>query len=254
MISLTYSVVDGTSWNDTYTRPGVASASNLKCYAFGPKGLCGEGNQARAHAYGDMALAFPCGAYNDTSQILTSRQNSRYYCRRTRHQQEFAYRFNEYNLNDTQQAYPRFTQRIITASAGQCFNYTMVGDPRDLPDGNVFYEYSNGTFSSNITIPGQSGAWDGTTYIYRGSKPAEEAELYACGPRCLWMWAHKSQGHGEPSTFYQCPITVNPVSNTSNDTQQISDGIARLAAASIATQGRPINANVSREYQLYAFG
>ena len=256
MVSLTYSVVDGTNWNDTYTRPGVVNATNLTYYAFAPKGGYGGDvtNQARAHANGEIALGFPCGAYNDTSQILESKNNYRYYCRRTRHQQEFAYRFNEYNPKDKQQSYPHFTQRIITASAGQCFNYSMVGQPHDTSDGNINYKYTNDTVSGNITIPGQSGTFSGTTYVYGGFNTPQEAVTYACGPRCIWVWAHKLSGHGESSTFYQCPITVNPVSNAPNDTQQVPDGMARLAAASIALQGRPSSTNNWKQYQLYAFG
>lgn len=261
MISLTYTIVDGTDYSGTYTRPGVANATNLKCYSFDSGGYCSEeiSNESRAHAFGEIALAFPCGAYNDTSQILKSQIDYRYYCRRTRHQQEFAYRFNEYNPKDMQKSYPHFTRRLITASTGQCFNYTMVGEPRDVGDGILYYEYTNGTFSGNITIPGQSGAFDGTTYIYRAIKTPQQANIYACGPRCIWLWAHKARGHGESSTFYQCPITVNNVtvnltSNALNDTQKVSNDLARQSAASIALQGRRSGNNIWTQYQLYAFG
>ena len=255
-ISLTYTVVDGTSWNDTYTRHGVANATNITYYTFGPHGHYGGDvpNQARAHANGDTALAFPCGPYNDTSQVLESKNDYRYYCRHTRHQQEFAYRFNEYNPADKLKSYPHFTNRIITASAGECMNYTMVGNPRGLSDGNLLYEYANDTFRGNITIPAQSGTYDGTTYIYRGLNTPQEAVTYACGPRCIRIWAHKSTGNGENSTFYACSITVSTVSNAPNETQKISDGMARIAAASIALQGRPANQKSWTQYQLYAFG
>ena len=255
MISLTYSVVDGTSWNDTYTRPGLANAANLTCYSYNPLGTCGGDipSQARAHANGDVALGFPCGPYNDTLQVLESKNDYRYYCRRTRYQQVFAYRFNEYNPNDTQKNYPLFTNRIITASAGQCFNYTMDGEPSDASDGNSLFKFKNETYSGNITIPAQSGAWDGTTFIYGGTRIPEEAVTYACGPRCILVWAHRARGHGEESTFFQCPITVNLVSNA-NGTQQVPNGIARLAATSIALQGRPYPKNIWKQYQLYTFG
>ena len=258
MVSLTYSVVDGTNWKDTYTRPGLANASNLKYYSIGPHGgYSGDvTNQARAHANGEVALAFPCGPYNDTSQILESQDDYRYYCRKTPNRQEFAYCFNEYNPNDTHQSYPRFTNRIITASSGECFEYRMVGEPRDGSDGNVDYKYTNGTVNGNITIPGQSSAFEGTTYIYQGINTPQKAVKYACGPRCIWMWAHKSRGPnpGQKSVFYQCPITVNLVSNTTDDTQKISDDMARIAAASIALQGRPSSNNIWKQYQLYTFG
>lgn len=255
MISLTYTVVDGTSWNDTYTRPCVSNAANLTCYSFLPHSDCAGDvpSQAWAHANGDIALAFPSGAYKDTSQILNSQINNRYYCRRTRLQQEFAYRFNEYNHDDEQGSYPHFRNRTITASAGHCFKYTMVGEPLFISDGNTDYEYTNGTYHGNITVPGQTRAWDGTTYIYQGNDTPQKTVTSACGPRCIWVWAHRSRGHGEPSTFFKYPITVNPVSNATNETQKIPDGMASLAAASIALQDRPSYQNSWSQYQLYPF-
>lgn len=210
--------------------------------------------QALAHAYGEMALSSRCGNYTLTSDILKIKKDYSYYCNRTPNQQQFAYRFNEYNPEDKQKSYPRFTNRTITASAGKCFVYTMVGEPRTESSGTLLYNYTNGTFNSSINIPEQTNAFDGTTYIYRGINTPENAVTYACGPRCIWMWAHKSVGHGEPSTFYQCPITVSPVSNVTNDTQNIPDGMARLAAASIALQGRPSNQGHWNQYQLYTYG
>ena len=133
----------------------------------------------------------------------------------------------------------------------------MVGGPQTEPDGTLLYDFTNGTFNSSIRIPEQSGAFDGTTYIYRGINTPQNAVTYACGLRCIWMWAHKSRGNGELSTFYQCPITVSPVSPVSpvtNDTQNVSDGMARLAAASIALQGRPSNQGFWNQYQLYTYG
>ncbi|KAL2054781.1 hypothetical protein ABVK25_005085 [Lepraria finkii] len=124
-----------------------------------------------------MALCSCCGAYKYISDILKSTHDYGYYCRKNRHQQEFAYRFNEYNPEDKQRVYPRFTQRIITVSSGKCFNYSMVGGPQNERDGNLSYEYTNGTFSGNFTIPGQIEAFNGTTYVYRGINTPQEAVL-----------------------------------------------------------------------------
>ena len=73
---------------------------------------CGGGvtSEALSHAYGEVVLSSPCGLYNDTSDIVKSKHGYGYYCRRTRHSQEFAYHFNEYNPEDNQKKYPRFTQ------------------------------------------------------------------------------------------------------------------------------------------------
>lgn len=52
------------------------------------------------------------------------------------------------------------------------------------------------------------------------------------------MLVYKDQSATEKSTFYQCPIHISPVSNATKPTQDISDDVARIAAASIALQGR----------------
>ena len=173
--------MDGKSWNDTYTRPCVANASNLTCYfdSFNSVGVYGRDitSRALAHAQGEMALCSCCGAYKYISDILKSTHDYGYYCRKNGHQQEFAYRFNEYNPEDKQRVYPRFTQRIIIVSSGKCFNYSIVGGPQNERDGNLFYEYTNGTFSGNFTIPGQIKAFNSTTYVYRGINTPQEAVL-----------------------------------------------------------------------------
>ncbi|KAL9126100.1 MAG: hypothetical protein Q9217_004800 [Psora testacea] len=261
VVSLTFSIEDGKDWRDAYFEPGVANATNLTCYfdSFNGQG-CGSNvaSQALAHAYGDLALSSDCGPYTEISDILNSKRNYRYYCRRTRHRQEFAVRFNEYNPDDRNKVYPRFTNRVITASSGECFTYSMVGSAQPQPNGDLLYTYTNSTSTDNITIPAQSGTFNGTTYVYRGVKTPQDAGTYACGDRCIKMWAHKSRGHGENSTFYECPITVNAVSNTTNDTQKVSNDMARLAAASIALQGRPEgnaeDEKIWTQYQLYAYG
>lgn len=132
----------------------------------------------------------------------------------------------------------------------------MDGNPKQQ-NGNTVFQYKNDTFKHNITIPGAYGAFDGTTYIYRGVNIPQQAVTYACGPRCIKMWAHRSQGGGENSTFFECPITVSEVSNNATENQQLSYERARLAAASIALQGRSSNINgvtVWTQYQLYTFG
>lgn len=103
----------------------------------------------------------------------------------------------------------------------------------------------------------QNGALSGTTYIYRGIDIPERATGVSRGPRCIWMWAHKSVGSGAESAFYECPITISPVSNTTTDAQTISDGIARLAASAIGLQGRSALADGNEfwtQFHFYPFG
>lgn len=207
-----------------------------------------------AHAYGGIADASPCCPYNDTSQIIPYDQDCPYFCNTESLPQEFAYRFNEYNPDDRQKAYPRFTNRIITASSATCrtyaqFNYTV------LDGGQLKFYYYNDTHNGTIVIPGNLDALDGTTYVYRGEKRPQEEESWACGPRCITMWAHRNRGAGEAPRHFECDITVGQVTNVTNVTRQdISDGLARVAAASIALQGRQSADQSWTQYQFYPFG
>ena len=214
-----------------------------------------------AHSYGELALRSSCGIYDDITDVQLSKYDYGYYCQRER--QEFAYRFNEYNPNDTQRVYPLFTNRTITASSGDCFIYSQLGEPTlgrdtagDLEASN--YTYTNGTFNGTISIPKQSTGYSGTTYVYRGFNLPENATTYACGSRCIWMWVHKSLSPTENSTFYQCPISISDVSNVTKGTQNVSDGMARIAAASIALQGRwapdGFGNKIWTQYQFYPWG
>lgn len=254
--------MDGTDWTGTYTTHGIAHATNLTCYADrfeGQRGCVGDlirvREQGLAHAYGQLAQATGCCNYTDISEVLTSNQNCKYYCNFTPFKQEFAYRFNEYNLDDHARAYPIFTNRTITASSGRCINYSQPNPPKydGRGSGFLFFEYQNDTYRGNVTIPDALSAANATTYIYRGTLIPQVATVYACGPRCIRMWAHKARGYGEAAEFFECPITVSEVHNATNNTQNVSDGIARLAAASLGLQGRPSNDGKWTQYQLLPF-
>ena len=262
LISLTCNISDGTNWNHTYTTQGTVLASNLTCYIdffnndpHCTSGLAGTG-QTLAHAYGELALATPCCEFTDLEGVIMSRNDCRYYCDRTKHRQQFAYRFNEYNQNDTLQAFPRFTNRTITASSGKCFNYTQRGLPKQIGGGYLRIAFFNATFDSQIDIPAQLFAPGGTTYVYRGLKPPPHAEGQSCGgPRCMYVWGHRSNlGRRHDREVFQCPITISTVFNATNGNQTISDEMARLAAASIALSGRQNAPNDWTQYQLYTFG
>lgn len=219
--------------------------------------------QSLAHVYGEMATNSLCCPYNDLSDILSSKPDGEYYYRRTRYQQEFAYRFNEYNPADEQGAYPRFTNRNITASSGPCFNYSVTdGYPVSHGDGMSFLKYENETgFSGNISIPERNAATDGNTYVFRGLNPPQNASAYFCGTRedrCLKMWAHRSVGSpewgwNEPAQFYECPSTINHVGNTSDLWQEISDDMAYTAAAAIGLQGRSTGNSSDLDWTQFQF-
>lgn len=265
LINLTYAVDGGNSWNDTYTLTGVVNTSNLACYYQQyQQDTCpdaGVATQTIAHSYGGLASHSSCGIYDDLSDLQLSRYDYGYYCRRDG--QEFAYRFNEYNPNDTQKVYPLFTNRTITASSGHCFSYSQLGDPTPALDtaGDpeaLNYTYTNHTYTGTIVIPKQSTGLSGTTYIYRDTRLPQDAVTYACGPRCMWMWVYKAHSLYEQPAFYQCPISISNVSNTTNNNaQDIPKDVARIAAASIALQGRwagTFENQIWTQYQFYSSG
>ena len=243
VIGFSYEVNDGTSYNDTYLTNGMVLVKDLTAYYHGNESLSNENNQAVAHSWGE-GYAGNCGPYDDITDISNSKYGPPYFCRRTPGQQEFAYRFREYNPNDTGKNYPSFTNRIITVSSGACFTYFVPHAEHpgtqciDLQGFN--YTFYNSTYSSSICIPFGSAGWSSTIYIYRGKQTPVADEASSCGDRCKWVWAYRAWGPGleDPTTIFQCPITVSEVSNTTTDAQQIPDSVARVAAASIALQGR----------------
>ena len=242
---------DGTNYDGTYVRGGQVNATNLTCYNHHTYDAhtysCDQRDevvQGIVHLYGEYAFGSlsesnDCGNYTTVEDILRSRSNPKYYCRRTPGRQEFAYRFLEYNPKDHQKTYPFLTNRTITASAGECYSYSLSGVDKGTSEGGRWsnYTYSNGTFSGTILLPVQTDTFDGTVYVYNGFNPPQTETTYACGPRCIWMWAHKTVGPSDRSMFYKCPVTVNAVQNSSQDAHNVSNDIARLAASSIGLQG-----------------
>lgn len=269
LISLTFSVDDGVDFRDTYTRHGTVNASDLSCYYHYnndnhqydcPRPVT---RHALAHDYGEYASSFDCKNYTEIAEVVYSTLNSPYYCRTTPRMQEFSYRFNEYNPNDTQKSYPFFSNRTVTASSGHCFTYDET-NRTSLPDvsddgGGLQISYKNDTFNASISIPNSSLGSQGTTYIYRGIHPPADAAPadaggIACGPRCITMWAYENPVSDHPPRFYQCPISVSAVRNAMQDVHNIPDGVARVAAASIALQGRYSGTSDFTQYQFYADG
>ena len=173
-----------------------------------------------------------------------------------RYNQQFAYRFHEYNTDDKSRTYPHLTDRIIRASSGGCRNYSILLPAPDAGNGNLRYEYyiKKATTEGNITIPKTLGAEDATTYVYRGFHIPQEADLQRCGPRCMKVWAHRSSGHGQNPQIYECNITVEDVTNVNVSSQHVSDEMALLAATSIALSGRQNDDKSWNQYQLYTFG
>ena len=166
LITQTYSVPGGTNWNDTYVRGSHVNATNLTCYYHhiydARQYICDKSDetvQGIVHLYGEYAFGSlsesnDCEKYTTIEDILRSRTNPKYYCRRTSGRQEFAYRFLEYNPKDDQRTYPFLTNRTITASAGPCYSYSVSHVDKGTESGGRWsnYTYSNGTFSGSILL------------------------------------------------------------------------------------------------------
>ena len=287
LIAVKITITDGTSYNDTYVRNGLVRVPDLGCvwhYLYDAKQYSCNQNlddpsaqsttQITMHSFGEsgfeaLSPALDCGSYTNTEDILNTSNPAidyRYYCRRTLKQQEFAYRFKEYNLNDARGVYPYFTNRYIKASSGPCYVYDNVSAPEAQLQNNgqavVFnWTFSNNTYESTIAYPTQLDALCGTTYIYRGADVPQRDASQRCGDsdRCIWIWAHKTRCPTMPSdpnpAFYQCPISISNVTNTNGTDHSISDSLARLAASSIALNGRKQYQPVGwASYQLYPIG
>ena len=242
LISLEATIDDGKDYNTTYSSPGTVQVSDLSCYHFNHSCPGPVPVHARAHAYGEVTLALDCDIYDDIGEVLDSNVDRQYYCRSDN--QEFAHRFYEYNKNDTQQSYPHFTQRVITASTGLCDEYIQDGEHTEAKIGNEsawHYRYKNKKDGSrdNITIPLGSVGNEGTTYIYREHGDPQTI-AGTCGDRCLHMWAYKgwSANYSDGETFYRCPITVSNVTNSYQSAHDVPKRVAQVAAASIALQGQ----------------
>ncbi|KAL8947499.1 MAG: hypothetical protein Q9222_006228 [Ikaeria aurantiellina] len=204
-----------------------------------------------------MNLATSSHHYTEISEVIESKVDYRYYKRGKPKRPQYAYRFNEYNPNDTQKAYPFFTNRTITVEALNCIKYRETGTDKKDPQ---TIHYKNETHTGNITIPKEYLGLEGTTYIYRGHSVPAQASLpnVVCGDRCLWMWAYKNPSRPPGATaFYQCPVKVSTVQNASLPEHEVPHDVARLAAAAIAMQGRWTGRFENQDYtqhQWYASG
>ena len=257
----------GTNSSGVFTSPGMVSTCSLDCYHESPfSNNCSsapETPQALAHAYGEITTARRLCPYTIDDDIKDAPQDCGYFANNDG--QEFALRYLEYNLNDSVGTYPYRTNRIIKASSGPCYQYSVDIDQVYSIDGTdgiqeIFvYPFFNATYSNILPIPKPNAAFDATSYVWNGTLAPQNAIEQSCGPRCVWLYAFQSIGilTGRPDQIFQCPITVSDVTETTQSVHQLSDENARIAAASIALSGRytgPPDNKVWQQYQLYPWG
>lgn len=223
--------------------------------------------QDLAHRFGENIRARHRCSYTSDSDIQSAPQDCYYF--HNKNGQEFALRYAEYNPDDSTRAYPFLTDRVVKASAGECFHYNIdVEGSRkaDSSDGkqDVFvWSYYNSTFNGTISVPTCDTANDSTTYIYNGALPPQNATAQSCGARCMWLYALQNTGPltKSPMMLVQCSINISEANNMipDHDWQILPDMNARLAAASIALTGRYTYPNGSvtkhwQQYRLYPWG
>ncbi|KAL8684702.1 MAG: hypothetical protein Q9224_006178, partial [Gallowayella concinna] len=264
LITLPVTVDDGHEYNSTYLRAGQAAVSQIDCYYHGNDCLKLKDSvtmHALAHVYGDMkTLSADQGDYDDIADLAKSKQDFSVWGRRDR--KEFAHRFNEYNRNDTRRIYPYLTNRIISSASGERTEYDVDEKPDSAIMGGVKaskFTYRKASFQKTILIPLSSLGPGGTTYIYRGLLDPSKATSpdVVCGDRCMYMWVFRNGGKAGGPRLYQCPITVSHVSNSKLPEHNVPDSVARVAAVSIALQGRfqgPRDGVDFHQYQFYARG
>ena len=213
-----------------------------------------------AHIYGEVNMGTKEGSYDELSDVLDSQDVYGYYHRSSRNRQQYAYRFNEYNPSDSQRVYPFLTNRTITVEALNCITYDQTNADKNDPQTFTYENVANKTDHGNITIPSQFLGNYGTTYIYRGWYDPPAAPIYSCGDRCILMWAYRNPGvqpKGPKGAFFQCPVNISVVNNAQRPEHNIPNDVAKVAAASIAVQGRfagdPQNDDF-RQHQFYATG
>jgi hypothetical protein len=130
-----------------------------------------------------------------------------------------------------------YSNRTIKTS-GSCITYPV----HDNVDGSSqsFTVEKNGTsFSPDF----QSIGPNSTTYYTQLNM--------TCGPRCKEICAYEN--NGITAFYYECQISVSPVSNVWNSSQNVSDGNAIMAAGAIGLQGyqQYSNSQPTSQYQQF---
>ena len=240
--SLTYTVNDGIDYRGIYTSSGIVNVANHTCYQWqnNTSDHCAplETIHTTAHNFGEMNLGTEEGSYDDLSDVLGSQHLYGYYHRSSRNRQQYAYRFNEYNPSDSQRGYPFLTNRTITAEALNCIEYTQTNTDNQNPQTFTYENVADRTDQGTIKIPQHHLGNDGTLYIFGGWHDPSAAPIYSCGDRCVLMWAYRKPGRQSKGDFFKCPVNISVVNNAQRPEHNVPNNVAKVAAASIALQGR----------------
>ena len=121
----------GSNASGITTTGGLVNATLLNYYNHS---LLPEALQGNIHTLGELTPTWNICPYTLDESITGADQDCNFFA--NDNGLEYAYRFLEYNPNDTASAYPYRTKRIIKASTGLCYQFK---DPDitsvDSPDG-----------------------------------------------------------------------------------------------------------------------
>ena len=70
------------------------------------------------------------------------------------------------------------------------------------------------------------------------------------------MWAYQNPGIQPKGIFYQCPVNISDVKNAGRPEHNIPNDVVKVAAASIALQGRftgDIQSYEGKDFEQYQF-
>lgn len=267
VLPLSASLKSGYNSSGVTVSPGYVNVAKLDCFYRSKSSECDEQSQrgpgaATAHVYGEGGtLRDQRCSYQSLDDIHKAPQTCLYLARDDH--REFAVRYADSNPTDVTNAYPYYgEQRIVTIAAEQCNgNLTALGpgtaDYGDGPESDYVWVFQNSTGKYPISVPRPLLAFDSTTYIWNGTDLPTNSSWLPCGPRCVVLYALRDMQRGPDHeiSIFQCHITISPVFNIKNPAHELSDGVARMAAASIALSGR-IRRQPSawRQFQLYQTG
>ena len=148
------------------------------------------------------------------------------------------YNFKNYNPDDRRISLPSDRQISTTAN---CSFFEVLSSNGQAPK-NISVEMDGSVKS--IQLPAED--FGNTIYFTDFSDD--------CGSRCAQISVYRpirdgSDDRGE-SSYFECTTTVSKVANVTQDFEQVSDNVAKLAAASVALDGLKRGGN-NIQYQLY---
>ena len=247
VLSFFASLKSGYDSTEVTISPGYAAVPRLDCFYRSNVTECEREIQSRvdtaiAHVYDDGGnFRDERCRYQSTDEIHKAPQICRYLARADH--REFAVRCADSNLTDVIKAYSYYgTQRFVTTAATECNEnvtnlFPTLANGGDGPESEFVWPFQNSTGIYSLSIPRAILARESIIYIWNGTLLPPLATWQVCGPRCIVLYALRDMNRGgnHEITIFECRITISPMFNGTNPAYELSDSIARTAAATIVS-------------------